>query len=62
MANRTIEKVHFRYIVCPDCTHCMCWVNPRPPAYCPECGSMIYTRIKESIVVSDENAELHLHG
>ena len=35
MAN---ERVHFRFIVCTECQHQICWVNPRLPSFCPECG------------------------
>ena len=55
MAN---ERIHFRYIICPECKHNMCWVNPRLPSYCPECGRHIMPAVRSSIYVSDPNAEL----
>lgn len=59
------ERVHFRLIVCPCCNHQLCWVNPRLPIYCPECGRQIYRRLKfdgSPILVSDENAWLETSG
>ena len=40
------EKVPFRLFHTPCCGHLLCWVNPRPPAYCPECGKFILAAIK----------------
>lgn len=60
---KRIEFVIFRYIVCPECDFNMCWVNPRLPTYCPECGKVIYAKLKmnpERIMVVDEQAELHV--
>jgi hypothetical protein len=37
----TKEKVLFRLIVTPCCGQMLCWVNPRLPNYCPECGKFI---------------------
>lgn len=59
------EKVHFRLITCPDCNHQMCWVNPRLPSFCPECGSRIYSHLLANpsrILVSDDNATLCYHA
>lgn len=54
----TYERVHFRLIVCPDCTTQICWVNPRLPTHCPECGNMIFDRVKSCVMISDDNAAL----
>lgn len=56
------ERIPFKLIVCPECSHALCWVNPRVPTYCPACGKNIFARIKESIRFSDDNAELKLEG
>lgn len=40
------EKVWFRLIQMPCCHTLLCWVNPRKPNYCPECGKHIYLRVK----------------
>lgn len=42
----TNEKVPFRLIACPLCNHQVCWINPRLPTYCPECGKMILTQLR----------------
>lgn len=52
------ETVHFRLIVCPECNHNLCWVNPRLPSYCPECGKHIYPAVRSAVHVSDEKATL----
>ncbi len=52
------ERVHFRLINPSCCGTLLCWVNPRLPNYCPECGTMIISRVKEHILVSDEQATL----
>jgi ribosomal protein S27E len=33
-------------IACPECNHQMCWVNPRLPSHCPECGKHIYLKLR----------------
>ena len=37
---------YFRYILCPECGQLLCWVNPRLPNYCPECGRHIFLKLK----------------
>lgn len=54
----SIERVWFRLMICPKCYFSMCWVNPRFPNYCPECGKFIYPEIKEYVSISDDNAML----
>jgi hypothetical protein len=36
------EMVPFRLICMPCCHVLICWVNPRRPNYCPECGDRIF--------------------
>lgn len=38
------EKVPFRLIYMACCHVLICWVNPRRPNYCPECGKFIFKR------------------
>lgn len=34
--------VQFRLIHMPCCHILLCWVNPRRPVYCPECGTQVF--------------------
>jgi len=36
------EVVQFRLLHMPCCKTLICWVNPRRPNYCPECGERVY--------------------
>lgn len=38
----TNEQVQFRLIQMPCCGILICWVNPRRPMYCPECGTRVF--------------------
>jgi hypothetical protein len=40
------EKIQFRLFVMPCCHYQLCWVNPRYPTYCPECGKNVYLELK----------------
>lgn len=42
------EVVRFRLFVMPCCSANICWVNPRLPNYCPECGQPVYSKLRES--------------
>lgn len=42
----TNEMVSFRLIQCPECGHAICWLNPRLPNYCTECGKHIFLKLK----------------
>jgi hypothetical protein len=58
----THERVTFRLIQMPCCGQLLCWVNPRYPNYCPECGTRVLNEIKSCILISDEKAMLrHEH-
>jgi ribosomal protein S27E len=50
----TNEMVPFRLIVCPECDHQVCWVNPRLPSYCPECGRHIFAKLRAGRGVLNE--------
>lgn len=52
------EGVHFRLLVMECCGHQLCWVNPRLPTYCPECGALCFPHVKSWVTVSDEKAVL----
>lgn len=59
----TTERVHFRFISMPCCGQPLCWVNPRLPNFCPECGQCVYVKIKfpkgdPPILLSDIEAQL----
>lgn len=52
------ERVQFRIISMECCKHILCWVNPRLPSYCPECGVRCYPAVKSWVTTSDANATL----
>ena len=56
----TNELVIFRLIKTPCCGQLLCWVNPRFPNFCPECGSAVYPKIKNCVISQDENAWLKI--
>ena len=58
---RYTERVPFRLLVMECCTTLLCWVNPRLPTHCPECGKHCYPAVKGWATVVDENATLTLH-
>lgn len=55
---RSTERVMFRLMETPCCHTLLCWVNPRFPNYCPECGKHVYPEIKGCVSVSDKDAIL----
>ena len=52
------ERIKFRLYVMPCCSHMLCWVNPRHPSFCPNCGKHIYPDVKGAIVFADDDAIL----
>jgi tRNA uridine 5-carbamoylmethylation protein Kti12 len=42
VAKPSNQQVQFRLIQMPCCHTLICWVNPRRPNYCPECGKHVY--------------------
>ena len=38
MSMASNQQVTFRLLQMPCCNILICWVNPRRPNYCPECG------------------------
>lgn len=61
----THEICYFRLIMTPCCNHLLCWVNPRLPSFCPECGTKILAKLRtegEWIRVADPKATLKVTG
>lgn len=56
-----IERVTFRLIRMPCCGQLLCWVNPRFPNFCPECGTNVMLTAKQEVRYRDDKAELHTH-
>jgi DNA-directed RNA polymerase subunit RPC12/RpoP len=55
--NATNERINFRLIQTPCCGTLLCWINPRLPSHCPECGKTILMRLRqegEHILVNRE--------
>jgi hypothetical protein len=56
----TNDMIQFRLLQMPCCHMLLCWVNPRLPNYCPECGTHIFLKLKsgEYTRVNDKDAVL----
>lgn len=53
------ERVRFQLLTTPCCHTMLCWVNPRLPNYCPECGKAIWLcHHREHVVFTDDEATL----
>lgn len=52
------QRVPFRLLQCPECGAMLCWVNPRLPNYCPECGEHVYSKIRGCVMANDDDAML----
>ena len=52
------SRAHFRVLLMPCCGQMLCWVNPRLPNYCPECGKFIYAIV--SFALFPANTALRL--
>jgi hypothetical protein len=54
------ERVYFRLFLMPCCHVLICWVNPRIPNFCPECGERVYLKLRNGAQtqINDENAWL----
>ena len=55
------ERAHFRLLNMECCHILICWVNPRFPNYCPECGKFVYPGVKEWVVTEDMGALIKHH-
>jgi hypothetical protein len=51
-----LTRAHFRLIQTECCQVQLCWVNPRLPNYCPECGRHCYPAVRSWITFSDDQA------
>lgn len=51
------QRVEFRLVHMPCCGQLLCWVNPRRPNYCPECGKP-FVSWGEAVKFKDSNAVL----
>lgn len=60
----TTERVKFRLFKMPCCGQLLCWVNPRLPTFCPECGRSALTELKTGAhtLVQDDGAQLKLQA
>jgi hypothetical protein len=56
------EQIPFRLFRMPCCSHLLCWVNPRSPNYCPECGKPVFALLRKNgsgfVLFSDDKAFL----
>jgi hypothetical protein len=55
---RETIRAHFRYLIMACCGIQLCWVNPRLPTYCPECGKHCYPQVRGMVTLSDSSAEI----
>jgi hypothetical protein len=57
---KVFERVRFTLIVTPCCHTMLCYVNPRMPNYCSECGERLFAMKKnpEAILFTDYDAQL----
>jgi hypothetical protein len=55
---RVFSKVVFHLIPMQCCGQLLCWVNPRFPNYCPECGKYVFPDVRGWPTVVDETARL----
>ena len=53
---KAITRAHFRILETECCHTILCWVNPRLPNYCPDCGTRCYPAVRSWIAFSDEQA------
>lgn len=59
----TNERVQFRLFAMPCCGYQVCWVNPRTPNHCPECGASVYAELKsEAHTLMRADGWLRLEG
>ena len=56
------EIIIFRLYNMPCCHVLICWVNPRRPNFCPECGEKVYMKLKfeeaDHLVSKDDKAQI----
>ena len=54
------EFIKFHLLKTNCCGALLCWVNPRFPNFCPECGSRCFPEIRSCVIIEDENAVLKI--
>lgn len=54
------ELVRFRLWQMPCCGQLLCWLNPRLPNYCPECGKQVYHDMKHLVPLSQGDKLLNV--
>lgn len=53
------EFCKFFLLITPCCHTMLCWINPRMPNFCPECGRAIWLKKQgEHILFLDSEARL----
>lgn len=52
------ERIHFRLLHMHCCGALLCWVNPRLPNHCPECGKFAFPDVRGWITFEDLHATL----
>ena len=55
---KTNERIIFRLFSMECCGHFLCWVNPRVPNYCPECGKGVFPQVRGWAVLIDDTAHI----
>lgn len=58
---RYVEIINFRLFRMPCCGQMLCWVNPRLPTHCPECGKSVLTELRSNpdcTMMHDTEAQL----
>jgi len=58
------EFIRFRIFKMPCCGQLLCWVNPRLPNYCPECGKRCLLDLKtkeEYTLLDDAKGQIRHH-
>jgi predicted amidophosphoribosyltransferase len=61
MSSAASKTTHFRFILCPACSHQFEWLGSRLPNYCPECARPILQDLRcraDLIIVSDPAAHI----
>jgi hypothetical protein len=57
----SLSLVRFRLFEMPCCGQALCWVNPRLPNYCPECGTNVFIKVKSGeFTCVDSEGELRV--
>jgi hypothetical protein len=52
------QIIDFKLLRMECCGHLLCWINPRFPTYCPECGKGCYPACKGWITLHPTYARL----